>query len=141
MNKKHTDTIHPEFFEMNGVKIVDKIDIALNSFNRSFTNIGPDLANNISHSSENEVDDFLLNKPNCELKFKQIDENHINRKIQNLPNKSSCGFDDISPKLVKYTKPIHIKPITVIINQVTQNLSIITDQFHYCHLYQKSLKR
>ena len=45
-----------------------------------------------------------MNKPNCELKFNQIDENHINRIIQNLPNKSSCGFDDISPKLVKFIK-------------------------------------
>ena len=53
----------------------------------------------VSHSSEKEVDDFLLNKPNCELKFNQIDD--INRIIQNLPNKSICGFDDISPKLVK----------------------------------------
>ena len=51
MNKKHTGTTYPEFFEMNGVTIVDKIDIA-NKFNQYFTNIGPYLANNISHSSD-----------------------------------------------------------------------------------------
>ena len=65
MNRKHTDTAHPDFFEINGVKIMDKIEIA-NKFNQYFTNIGPDLANNISHSSEKEVDDFLLHKPKCE---------------------------------------------------------------------------
>ena len=26
-----------------------------------------------------------------------------------------CGFDDISPKLIKFLKPILTKPITVII--------------------------
>ena len=36
MNKKHTGATYPEFFEMNGFKIVDKIDIA-NKFNRYFT--------------------------------------------------------------------------------------------------------
>ena len=116
MNRKHTDTTYPEFFEINGVKIMDKIEIA--KFNQYFTNIGPDLANNISHSSEKEVDDFLLHKPNCELKFNQIDENHINKIIQNLPNKSSCGFDDLSPKLIKFLKPILTKLITLIINQM-----------------------
>ena len=117
MNRKDTDTTYPEFFEINGVKIMDKIEIA-NKFNQYFTNIGPDLANNISHSSEKEVDDFLLHKPKCELKFNEIDENHINKIIQNLPNKSSCGFDDISPKLIKFLKPILTKSITVIINQM-----------------------
>ena len=68
-----------------------------------------------------------MNKPNCELKFNQIDENHINRIIQNLPNKSSCGFDDISPKLVKFIKPILIKPITVMINQML-NTGIFPDK-------------
>ena len=43
---------------MNGVKIMDKIDIA-NKFNQHFTNIGPDLANNISRSSKKGVDDFF----------------------------------------------------------------------------------
>ena len=117
MNRKHTNTTYPEFFEINGVKIMDKIEIA-NKFNQYFTNIGPDLANNVSHSSEKEVDDFLLHKPKCELKFNQIDENHKNKIIQNLPNKSSCDFDDISPKLIKFLKPILTKPITVIINQM-----------------------
>ena len=43
-------------FEMNGIKIVDKIDIA-NKFNQYFTNIGPDLATNISRSSEKVIYD------------------------------------------------------------------------------------
>ena len=42
MNKKHTYTTFPEFFEMNGVTIMEKIYIA-NNFNQYFTNIGPDL--------------------------------------------------------------------------------------------------
>ena len=87
-------------------------------FNQYFTNIGPYPAINISHSSEKEIDDFLLNKANCELKFNQIHENHINRISQNLPNKSSCGFDHISPKSIKFLKPIIIKPNTAAINQM-----------------------
>ena len=46
MNKKHTGTTYTEFFEMNRVNTVDKIDIA-NKFNQYFTNIGPDQANKI----------------------------------------------------------------------------------------------
>ena len=40
MNRKHTDSTYPKFFEINGVKIMDKIEIA-NKFNQYFTNIGP----------------------------------------------------------------------------------------------------
>ena len=38
--------------------------------------------------------------------------------ITNLPNKNSCGFDELSTKILKYIKGIISKPPTLIINQI-----------------------
>ncbi len=38
--------------------------------------------------------------------------------IDKLSPKNSCGFDDISTKLIKQSKHIFTKPLTIIINQM-----------------------
>ena len=62
---------------------------------------------------------FYLNKQiNSTFTFKNIDEIIVKKTINNLPAKNSCGYDDVSSKLLKVIAPVIIKPLTLLINQV-----------------------
>ncbi len=52
------------------------------------------------------------------FKFQSIDENTINKIIDNIAPKTSFGFDEISAKLLKNIKVTLLKPLTLIINQM-----------------------
>ena len=49
--------------------------------------------------------------------FVQVNEVYIDNLINKLKNKSSCGYDNISNKHIKYAKSVLIKPLTLLINQ------------------------
>ena len=117
MHRKINSSSNPEYFEQNGIKIYDKRDIA-NGFNQYFTSIGPKLAEDIQNVTNKNISDYLIEKPSCNFEFHHIDENKVCEIINNLSNKSSCGFDGIPLKLTKYLKPLIIQPITLIINQM-----------------------
>ena len=117
MNKKVNKSEYPEFFEIDGNKVYDKKEIA-NKFNSYFTNIGPKLAHDIHDVNGKHFENFLTNKPDCELHFDQISVSDVNKIIDNLSSKTSCGIDDISLKLLKFLKPVLATPITIIINQL-----------------------
>ena len=51
----------------------------------------------------------------------------LKKTINNLPTKNSCGYDDISSKLLKVIAPVIIKPLTLLINQVL-NTGIFPDK-------------
>ena len=79
--------------------------------------------------------------------------------INNLPNKTSCGFDGISTIVMKSIKHVILKSLTLIINQIintgvfpnklkiakitpifkkmTGHYSPITDQFLYYQFFPK----
>jgi hypothetical protein len=105
-------------------KIYNKLQIA-NHFNLFFTNVGPDLANNIH--SNTDYKSFLKIKYNCELEFQNIDESDVLKIIDSLKPKSSCGYDGISSKLLKMIKHEIAKPLTLIINQ-SLNTGIFPDE-------------
>ena len=63
-----------------------------------------------------------------QLKFKCITETETLKAIDNLENKNSSGHDGISNKLLKLTKNILIKPLTLKINQMITT-GIFTDSF------------
>ena len=65
----------------------------------------------------------------------------VNKIIDNLSSKTSCGFDDISLKLLEYLKPVLATPITVIINQML-NTGIFPDKLKIAKikpLYKKGI--
>ena len=49
--------------------------------------------------------------------FVQVNEVYIDNVINKLKNKSSCGYDNISNKHIKYARSVLIKPLTLLINQ------------------------
>ena len=116
---------YPEFFNINIAKIYDKNKIA-NSFNQFFTNIGHNLAEQISTDSNLNYGDFLLDKTESRLHFETVSEDYVSKLIKKLPNKSSCGYDNISLKLIKYLNTLITPPITTIINQMI-NTGIFPD--------------
>ena len=54
--------------------------------------------------------------------------------INNLPTKNSCGYDDISSKLLKVIAPVIIKPLTLLINQVL-NTGIFPDKLNIAKVF------
>ena len=87
----------------------------------------------------------------------------IKRTIINLPNKSSCGYDGLSTKLLKILEPALTKSLTLLINQVLTTgifpdklkiakvipvykkgeklFSVIIGLYHFYQLFQKYLKK
>jgi len=114
----------PEFFMHDENKVYDNLQIA-NHFNLFFTNIGPELANNIH--SNTTYKSYMKIKYNCELHFQNIDKSHVIKIIEKLKSKSSCGYDGISTKLLKDIKHEIADPLTLIINQ-SLNSGIFPDK-------------
>ena len=113
-NKKE----YPDFFYNNDSKTYDKIEIA-NNFNQYFTNIGSKLAEEISSYTNKHYSDFLINKTNSRFQFVKVNVQSVSMVIDNLPNKSISGHDNLSFKIIKlYLKKLISAPLTIIINQM-----------------------
>ncbi len=62
--------------------------------------------------------DFLKHNFSSQLKFMDIDKEHVMKIIDNMKSKTSCGFDGISMKIVKSIKNVLVETLTIIINQM-----------------------
>ena len=49
--------------------------------------------------------------------FVRVNEVYIDNVINKLKNKSSCGYDNIFNKHIKYAKNVLTKPLTLLVNQ------------------------
>ena len=98
-------------------RVVTDFDEIANEFNVYFINIGRSLSDQIQ--SEASSQDYLLqhNKPNMTFNFVRVNEVYIDNVINKLKNKSSCGYDNISNKHIKYAKNVLTKPLTLLVNQ------------------------
>ena len=113
LNHKQKSDISKEFIINNRVT-TDSYEIA-NQFNNYFINIGKSLSDEIlTRKSFNSY----LNTPCDKLfKFSPVDENTIISIINELKNNASTGHDNISNKLLKFSKNMIVKPLTLIVNQ------------------------
>ena len=116
----------PTSLNINGIAITNKLDIA-NTFNTFFTNIGDELAKGITYSGTKDFTHYLLNRPNNKFSLNEVNEQSVTKIIENLPPKSSCGFDDMSSKFLKQITTSIIKPLTLVINQIF-NTGIFPDK-------------
>lgn len=101
-------------FVFDNITIKDSDQIA-NKFNEYFISIGRTLAESIT--SPHQFSDFLNSEINSRFTFNTVDEHQISEIINKLKNKSSYGHDNISNKLLKHSRDILIKPLTLLINQ------------------------
>ena len=126
LTKNQTKHKLPTVFKENGTYITDNINIA-NKFNTFFTNVGQKIAKDIQYDGNKNYSYYLNKQINSTFTFKNIDEIIVKKTINNLPTKNSCGYDDISSKLLKVIAPVIIKPLTLLINQVL-NTGIFPDK-------------
>ena len=105
----------PEYFDINGTKIHDTKDIA-NEFNTYFTKVGSNLAASIpscTHSPREWLPQMNLS---YSLFFEPTDISEVKTIILNMKPKTSSGYDEISPKLLKQTQTSILVPLVHIAN-------------------------
>ena len=104
-------------FVVENRTICDPDEIA-NEFNNYFINIGHNLSMHINTNCS--YTDYLGAQHETRFKFHTVDNEHVTNIINKLKNKSSCGHDSISNKLIKRSKEALVEPITILINQMLQ---------------------
>lgn len=110
-NKQNVST----HFTENGTQITNPQEIS-NEFNNFFINIGPKL-NRQCPSTPCTASSFLPNvNITNSLFFEPSTVEETYAIIQKLKPKTSCGHDNISPKLLKQTAQSILLPITHIVN-------------------------
>ena len=98
MTSKKFVTFLYNFF-VNVAKNIWENSIPVNSQHPSITKIQE---HNITHSI---------------LDFKPIEESFISKQINKLSLKKATGHDGISAKILKFSKPVVLQPITFLINE------------------------
>ena len=97
--------------------MTDKSEI-VNIFNTYFTNIGSNLAKNITYKGIRGHTYYLNKIVESNFTFKYVEEDVIKRTIIILPNKSSYGYDGLSTKLLNILEPALTKYLALLTNQV-----------------------
>ena len=119
LSRNKTNKSFPKYFKDSNSIVRDKSEI-VNKCNDFwfFTNIGSNLANNIKYKGTREHIYYLNKTVDRNFTFSYVEEDSIKRTIINLPNKSSCGYDGLSTKLLNILEPALTKSLTLLINQV-----------------------
>ena len=106
---------YPGHFVSEGKRVGDKNEIA-KLFNNFFTNIGPDLAKQITVPDDVSVLDYLTNKNLKSMFLSPTDDSEVIRVVHNFKNKTSVDSDGLSMKFVKSIIQCIVKPISHICN-------------------------
>ena len=93
--------------------ITNPYDI-VNKFNSYFTKIGSVLSSKIAHSNFSCTHFMGQRNPNI-FSFRTVNETEISSLIQGLED-AAAGYDEMSPKIIKYGLSYILKPLTHIIN-------------------------
>lgn len=115
LNKTYNKLDFPSVFLHNSTNITNPLDIA-NGFNKYFVNVGNELASKVSHfpgSAANLLP--LRNLPHSFL-INPTTHHEISKIIENFKPKTSSGYDQISPKLLKKSCKSISHPLTFIAN-------------------------
>ena len=116
LNKHSVESKFPDKFVIDGTSISNPNEIA-NSFNQYFTNIGPELASQITQPGEITFMNYLTDPTNEIFHFQMVSTADVIKVIDKLKNKTSCGLDNISNRLLKTVKTEICQVLTLIINQ------------------------
>ena len=116
INKNKSSKEFPSYFLIDNVKETDTKIIA-DKFNNFFTSIGPSLANKIKNNNLQNHKSFLLSTITSNFEFHLVDNEHVEKIIQNLKPKASTGHDELSTLLLRRISPFISRILTVTINQ------------------------
>ena len=116
LNKKKSKSEFPPYFIDKNRRISGSQNIA-DQFNEYFIQIGPKLAGEIDTANKLPFDSYLQNPTPSSFQFDYTTPIDVEKIISNLKPKSSCGYDNISSKLLKYIGDIVSVPLSIIVNQ------------------------
>ena len=119
INKKKKNNDLPDSFLIDGAHETDATMIAQN-FNKYFVEIGPKLAASIQLPNDKNFKDYLLNPCNQNFLFSKVDIPYVEKIIDSLKPKSSCGIDRLSTNLLKSCKSELARPLMLIFNQCVE---------------------
>ena len=115
LNRQNDKSNFPEFFlDNNNTHITNPQNIA-NKFNDFYVNLGPQLAQNIP-TTQTPTESTTYNNYPHSFFFTPVTPIEILKIVQNLKPKTSSGFDNISPKLLKQTILQIVDPLCHIMN-------------------------
>ena len=116
LGRKKCSKAIPDFFLVDNCKVYDKRIIADN-FNKFFTEVGPLFSNKIPQPPDLNYKNYMKKNITSKFTFTQVQERDIIKIIGKLKTKSSCGYDELSTKLLKYIRASISTILTTIINQ------------------------
>lgn len=108
-----------EKIQSNGKTIFEPNEIS-NTFNKYYSNVGPNLANKLENSNKTYKQYYENNNPNKNLNeflISPTTELEIIKIINKMQNKSSAGHDRLSNKLLKGIKENITLPLSIIFNK------------------------
>ena len=111
---------------LNDKNLTTPKDIA-EGFNDYFSNIGPELANEIESSNIN-FEMYAINAKSEFTAFKPVIVNHVYRPLLGLSSNKATGIDKISCKIIKLAAPVISDSLALILNQC-MTLSCFPDEW------------
>jgi hypothetical protein len=120
-DKNRQDTINS--LQVNGNMLHDSQEIA-NGFNEYFSSVADTIINNIRNDNKkknNNISHASYLKNNFSntfpvIKWKYASTYEINKIIESLKPKGSCGYDEIPLRILKLSAPCILSPLTFICN-------------------------
>jgi len=109
-----TDTL-PEYLILDNQKLSTPEEV-VNGFNAHFSTVGSKLIDSIGNSNAS-YRDFMPDQPEAAFSFCPVNQEEVERTIDQLKPKSCSTTDGISSKLLKALKPVISPPLTFLINQ------------------------
>ena len=139
LNRTRSPQNLPDAFLIDNEMTGDPSIIA-DKFNNLFANVGRRLSEQLTTPDNVNFKDYLRIPVVPNMSFSQILEEAVMEVLNNLKQKLSCGHDGISSRLLKASKTVVCKPLTLIINQTltsgifpdTLNIAKIIPLFKKC---------
>ena len=101
---------------INNNEVTDENEIS-NAMNDYFCSIGQNIANGLNTTNTN-FQQYLKNRITDTFYLKPVIEHDVLKEIEKLKIKKSSGPDDMPNKLIKKSKYVLIKPLTIIYNTI-----------------------
>jgi hypothetical protein len=105
--------------------LTDNYQLIVNSFNKYFSTITDKIVSEIPQYSDSVLQNMnplnylhkVFSQPFPQMLLKSTCINELKEIIKSLKTKDSCGYDEISHKILKVSMPFIVSPLTYICNK------------------------
>ena len=134
LTSKNQKTSYIDEIKFDGNSVHDSCNIA-NTFNEYFSNIGPNLANEINTSEGNRCYLMYLNRQNENITFnlEEVNSRTVFFHLSNLSKSKATGLDGISARLLRECPDLISESLTLIFNR-SINTGIFPDEWKYAEV-------